>query len=163
MCFKEGFRRSIPYDAIPGLRDVYGHVQTKLPRSTPKHLRYSEELNDPEVLAMQFNNVLQLVKNHKCAWPFLKPVLRSEVPDYYDHIKYPMDLKTMGERLKARYQYELLIDLFIKNKYFLDITSHVCSSRRICAEFSQTASVIILQKPNISNARRKLKFILIIR
>lgn len=99
MCFKEGFRRTIPYEAIPGLRDVYGW---KLPRSTPKHLRYSEELNDPEVLAMQFNNILQLIKNHKCAWPFLKPVSVSEVPDYYDHIKYPMDLKTMGERLKAR-------------------------------------------------------------
>jgi hypothetical protein len=25
------------------------------------------------------------------------------VPDYYEHIKYPMDLKTMGERLKSDY------------------------------------------------------------
>ncbi|GBP43053.1 hypothetical protein EVAR_96313_1 [Eumeta japonica] len=43
------------------------------------------------------------VKNHATAWPFLKPVDKTEVPDYYDHIKYPMDLRTMGERLKARY------------------------------------------------------------
>lgn len=97
-CFKEGFRRSIPFEAIPGLRDIYGW---KLPRNTPKHLRYSEEV-DPEVLAMQLNNLLQLIKNHKCSWPFLKPVSASEVPDYYDHIKYPMDLKTIGERIKAR-------------------------------------------------------------
>jgi len=27
----------------------------------------------------------------------------AEVPDYYDHIKYPMDLKTMGDRLKKGY------------------------------------------------------------
>lgn len=101
-CFKEGFRRTIPYEAIPGLRDIYGW---KLPRSTPKHLRYSEELNDPEVLAMQFNNILQLVKSHKCSWPFLKPVSTSEVPDYYEHIKYPMDLKTIGERMKARWAF----------------------------------------------------------
>ena len=26
-----------------------------------------------------------------------------KVADYYDHIKYPMDLKTMSERLKANY------------------------------------------------------------
>jgi hypothetical protein len=25
------------------------------------------------------------------------------VPDYYEHIKFPMDLKTMGERLKSDY------------------------------------------------------------
>jgi hypothetical protein len=30
------------------------------------------------------------VKNHAAAWPFLKPVDKAEVPDYYDHIKYPM-------------------------------------------------------------------------
>lgn len=100
-CFKEGFRRTIPYEAIPGLRDIYGY-NWKLPRNTPKHLRYSEELNDPEVLAMQFSNILQLIKNHKSSWPFLKAVSASEVPDYYEHIKYPMDLKTIGERLKAR-------------------------------------------------------------
>lgn len=30
------------------------------------------------------------VRNHNAAWPFLKPVDKLEVPDYYDHIKYPM-------------------------------------------------------------------------
>ncbi|XP_013141094.1 PREDICTED: histone acetyltransferase KAT2A [Papilio polytes] len=47
--------------------------------------------------------ILLQVKNHAASWPFLKPVDKSEVPDYYDHIKYPMDLRTMGERLKSRY------------------------------------------------------------
>ena len=28
---------------------------------------------------------------------------RKAVPDYYDHIKFPIDLKTMAERLKANY------------------------------------------------------------
>ena len=28
---------------------------------------------------------------------------RKAVPDYYDHIKFPMDLKTMSERLKSKY------------------------------------------------------------
>ena len=29
-------------------------------------------------------------QNHASAWPFLDPVPREEVPDYYDVIKYPM-------------------------------------------------------------------------
>ena len=37
------------------------------------------------------------------AWPFHNPVDRKAVPDYYDHIKFPMDLKTMTERFKANY------------------------------------------------------------
>lgn len=119
MCFKEGFRRSIPYEAIPGLRDQTPGTW-KIPRS--KHLRYSEELNDPEYLAMQFNNILQLVKNHKCAWPFLKPVRDEDVPDYYDHIKYPMDLKTIGERLKARLDFLLIKPNVHFSKYFLGTT-----------------------------------------
>lgn len=62
-----------------------------------------EESSDPEKLAASFAAVLQSVRHHASAWPFLKPVTAAEVPDYYDHIKYPMDLKTMGERLKKGY------------------------------------------------------------
>ena len=40
---------------------------------------------------------------YQSSWPFLNPVDRKAVPDYYDHIKFPMDLKTMTERLKANY------------------------------------------------------------
>jgi hypothetical protein len=29
-------------------------------------------------------------QSHASAWPFLKPVEKSEAPDYYDHIKFPM-------------------------------------------------------------------------
>ena len=28
---------------------------------------------------------------------------RKAVPDYYEHVKFPMDMKTMAERLKANY------------------------------------------------------------
>ena len=32
-----------------------------------------------------------------------RPVDGNDAPDYYEHIKYPMDLKTMSERLKSKY------------------------------------------------------------
>lgn len=40
------------------------------------------------------------IQNHNQAWPFLKPVDRDEVPDYYNVITEPMDLSTMDERLE---------------------------------------------------------------
>ncbi|XP_038218966.1 histone acetyltransferase KAT2A isoform X2 [Zerene cesonia] len=89
-CFKEGVR-SIPVEAVAGLREAGYRAARAAPE--PAHDA------DPAPL----RNLLHAVKNHAAAWPFLKPVDKSEVPDYYDHIKYPMDLRTMSERLKARY------------------------------------------------------------
>ncbi|XP_072945715.1 histone acetyltransferase KAT2A, partial [Epargyreus clarus] len=90
-CFKEGVR-SIPVECIPGLREAGWRGG-----------RTSQAVTEPEPDVATLRNLLHAVKNHAAAWPFLKPVDKTEVPDYYDHIKYPMDLRTMGERLKARY------------------------------------------------------------
>lgn len=43
---------------------------------------------------------LYQIQNHNQAWPFLKPVDKDEVPDYYNVIESPMDLSTMEERLE---------------------------------------------------------------
>ncbi|CAH2087898.1 unnamed protein product [Euphydryas editha] len=103
-CFKEGVR-NIPVECIPGVREAGW-----------REARGARAVNDPEPDPAALRVVLHAVKNHAAAWPFLKPVDKAEVPDYYDHIKYPMvekirinsclllpDLRTMGERLKARY------------------------------------------------------------
>lgn len=97
-CFKEGVP-SIPIEAIPGLREIGWKPQMRAARTS----RPIEESLDPEKLTSTFSAILHAVRHHSSAWPFLKPVTASEVPDYYDHIKYPMDLKTMGERLKRGY------------------------------------------------------------
>jgi len=52
---------------------------------------------------MIYKSILNQVRSHGSSWPFLKPVDKSEVPDYYEHIQFPMDLKTMGDRLKKGY------------------------------------------------------------
>ncbi|EHK99241.1 putative Histone acetyltransferase GCN5 [Glarea lozoyensis 74030] len=45
------------------------------------------------------------LQNHKQAWPFLNPVNKDEIPDYYITITTPMDLSTVEERLhQDRYQ-----------------------------------------------------------
>lgn len=94
-CFKEGVR-CIPVESIPGLREIGWKPQMRPQRQS----RPLEETADPDKLATTFASVLHSVRQHSAAWPFLKPVNPTEVPDYYDHIKFPMDLKTMGERLK---------------------------------------------------------------
>ncbi|CAL1681482.1 unnamed protein product [Lasius platythorax] len=105
-CFKEGVR-GIPVESIPGIRETgwksYAQARTRgLAKGTQ-----SSELVDcidmSESLFNALNSVLNSVKNHSTAWPFLEPVDKDDVPDYYDHIKYPMDLKTMEDRLKSRY------------------------------------------------------------
>lgn len=48
----------------------------------------------------EFQRFLYQIHNHKQAWPFLKPVDKDEVLDYYNAITSPMDLSTMEERLE---------------------------------------------------------------
>ncbi|KAK4191629.1 histone acetyltransferase GCN5 [Podospora australis] len=48
----------------------------------------------------ELRRFLYQIQNHKQAWPFLTPVNRDEVPDYYNVITQPMDLSTIEERLE---------------------------------------------------------------
>jgi len=104
-CFKDGVK-SIPVESIPGIRETgwKNYAQTRT-RGVAKGSQSSELdcIDMSESLYSALNNVLNSVKNHSTAWPFLEPVDKDEVPDYYDHIKYPMDLKTMEDRLKSKY------------------------------------------------------------
>ncbi|KAI1360848.1 histone acetyltransferase GCN5-like protein [Xylaria arbuscula] len=48
----------------------------------------------------ELQRFLSQIQFHKQAWPFLHPVNRDEVADYYNVITSPMDLSTMEEKLK---------------------------------------------------------------
>jgi hypothetical protein len=65
-------------------------------------------------------NILERLVDFKSSWPFLKPVKKEEVPDYYDVIKFPMDFVTMREKIvegkyKNREQYISDIQLICDN------------------------------------------------
>lgn len=91
-CFKEGVRE-IPIDSIPGIKEIGSKPDKKV----------KQEPIEQEQLYQTLKTILTQIKIHNSSWPFQKPVEKSEAPDYYDHIKYPMDLKTMTDRLKSRY------------------------------------------------------------
>lgn len=96
-CFKQGHDRQIPIDQIEGIIECY--------KGNSDSFRQVKEENPETVdsIYSQLSNILNLVKSHSAAWPFLKPVSPAEAPDYQEYIKHPMDLKTMSERLKSRY------------------------------------------------------------
>lgn len=79
------------------------------PMSIPA-IRASGWSADMDELARQprhgpnYNALLHLLndmQNHQQSWPFIQPVSREEVADYYDVIKEPMDLSTMETKLEA--------------------------------------------------------------
>jgi histone acetyltransferase len=57
------------------------------PRHGPNHSQLLHLLND--------------MQNHQASWPFLTPVNKDDVADYYEVIKEPMDLSTMEVKLEA--------------------------------------------------------------
>ncbi|KAK4224647.1 histone acetyltransferase GCN5 [Podospora fimiseda] len=77
----------------------------------------------------ELRRFLYQMQNHKQAWPFLNPVNREEVPDYYNVIEQPMDLSTIEERLEHdHYQVpkDLLADMkliFSNCKQYNDATT----------------------------------------
>ncbi|EEU38577.1 GCN5-related N-acetyltransferase [Fusarium vanettenii 77-13-4] len=56
----------------------------------------------------QLSRLLSDLQKHKSSWPFLEPVSKDDVADYYETIKEPMDLSTMEARLE-RYMWEQIL------------------------------------------------------
>lgn len=75
---------------IPGLKEAGWTPEMDKLAQQPKR--------GPHYAAIQ--NILTELQNHASAWPFLQPVNKEEVPDYYDFIKEPMDLSTMEVKLE---------------------------------------------------------------
>ena len=96
--FKSGHDRQIPLDQIDGINECY--------KDNLDVFRQQVKEEEPETVDSVYSHlstILNHVKSHSAAWPFMKPVSTADAPDYFDYIKYPMDLKTMSDRLKGRY------------------------------------------------------------
>uniref|UniRef100_A0A2K5F0S3 Histone acetyltransferase n=1 Tax=Aotus nancymaae TaxID=37293 RepID=A0A2K5F0S3_AOTNA len=95
ICFKDGVQQ-IPIESIPGIRETGWK---------PSGKEKSKEPKDPDQLYIYstLKSILQQLKSHQSAWPFMETVKRTEAPGYYEVIRFPVDLKTMSERLKNRY------------------------------------------------------------
>lgn len=63
-------------------------------RSDRRSKRSLDTFNNINLLAL----IDEIIKN-KLSWPFIRPVSLSEVPDYHDVIKAPMDFSTIKSKL----------------------------------------------------------------
>lgn len=45
--------------------------------------------------------IVDSLTGHSSAWPFLAPVRKEEVPDYFNYIKRPMDFQTIRDRVNS--------------------------------------------------------------
>ncbi|KAF4799309.1 Histone acetyltransferase KAT2A [Turdus rufiventris] len=118
-CFKDGVRQ-IPIESIPGIRETGWK---------PSGKERGKEAKDPDQLYSTLKTILQQVKSHQSAWPFMEPVKRTEAPGYYEVIRFPMDLKTMSERLKNRY--------YVSKKLFMADLQRVFTN---CREYNPPES-----------------------
>ena len=46
-------------------------------------------------------NIIEKMNAHKYSWPFQEPVSKVDVPDYYEIITDPIDLKSIQRKLSA--------------------------------------------------------------
>ncbi|XP_047963672.1 histone acetyltransferase GCN5 [Salvia hispanica] len=97
---------------IPGLReagwtpDQYGHSQFK-----PINLSTDVTSHQKQLTAFM-RSLIKAMHDHPDAWPFKEPVDARDVPDYYNIIKDPMDLKTMSKRVESE-QYYVTLEMFV--------------------------------------------------
>ncbi|KAF4550793.1 Histone acetyltransferase GCN5-like protein [Elsinoe fawcettii] len=93
--------------SIPAIKETGWSPDMDALARQPRH-------NPSHALLMHLLSALQ---NSTNAWPFLQPVNKDEVADYYDVIKEPMDLSTMEQKLEQD-QYETPED-FIRDSLLI--------------------------------------------
>lgn len=104
-------RRLMKPEDIPGLReagwtpDQWGHSKSRSAFS-PDYSTYRQQLTN------LMRILLKSMNEHPDAWPFKEPVDSRDVPDYYDIIKDPIDLRTMSRRVESE-QYYVTLEMFV--------------------------------------------------
>ncbi|XP_020228062.1 histone acetyltransferase GCN5 [Cajanus cajan] len=97
---------------IPGLReagwtpDQWGHSRFRSLCSS------ADNATNQKHLSVFMRSLLKALHDHADSWPFKEPVDARDVPDYYDIIKDPIDLKTMSKRVESE-QYYVTFEMFL--------------------------------------------------
>ncbi|BAT85487.1 Histone acetyltransferase [Vigna angularis] len=99
-------------DDIPGLREA-GWTPDQWGHSRFRSLNVStDNTTNQKHLSGFMRSLLKSMLEHADAWPFKEPVDARDVPDYYDIIKDPMDLKTMSKRVESELYY-VTFEMFV--------------------------------------------------
>ncbi|WCJ21619.1 Histone acetyltransferase GCN5 [Euphorbia peplus] len=105
-------KNTVKVEDIPGLReagwtpDQWGHSRFNAFNTS------TDSATNQKHWTSFMRSLLKSMHDHVDAWPFKEPVDARDVPDYYDIIKDPMDLKTMSRRVESE-QYYVTFDMFV--------------------------------------------------
>ena len=90
---------------------------------------------------LQCQNLLDTLKKFKSSWPFHEPVSAETVPDYYQIIKDPMDIKTMEAKVetndypdKETFRKDIMV-MFTNCKHYNQIDSQYYKAALECEAF----------------------------
>ncbi|CAM8966001.1 hypothetical protein QQ045_003758 [Rhodiola kirilowii] len=86
--------------------DQYGHSRFKTMNAS------TDFASNLKSLTAFMRSLLKSMQDHPDSWPFKEPVDARDVPDYYDVIKDPMDLKTLSKRVESE-QYYITFEMFV--------------------------------------------------
>ncbi|KAI4301176.1 hypothetical protein L6164_034482 [Bauhinia variegata] len=107
-------KKIIKVEDIPGLREA-GWTPDQWVHSRFRTLSAStDSATNQKHLTAFMRSLLKAMHDHVDAWPFKDPVDARDVPDYYDIIKDPMDLKTMSKRVESE-QYYVTFEMFVED------------------------------------------------
>ncbi|CAI2371846.1 unnamed protein product [Moneuplotes crassus] len=82
-------KSSYSFDEIPGLKEAGWNEDD-----------YKNSIEDDKTFDQYCVYITEKIKAHKSSWPFLTPVNKDEVIDYYDVIKEPIDLETISKNIE---------------------------------------------------------------
>ncbi|EDQ91649.1 uncharacterized protein MONBRDRAFT_14245 [Monosiga brevicollis MX1] len=93
----EGF---VAVKDIPGVLEA-GWSDAMLLQSKPK-AKPAQKRKEQHSKSKRGGPVIRDLRNHSQSWPFREPVDPTVYPEYYETIAYPMDLKTIAAKFKAK-------------------------------------------------------------
>ncbi|KAK6940751.1 Bromodomain [Dillenia turbinata] len=105
-------KRFMKVEDMRGLReagwtpDQWGYSRFRIVNASADSASYQK------ALTTFMRSLLKSMHEHPDAWPFREPVDARDVPDYYDIIKDPIDLKTMSKRLESELYY-VTLEMFV--------------------------------------------------
>lgn len=104
-------KRSFKVEEIPGLKEA-GWTPDQWGFSRYRALNSADGISNQKHLTAFMRSLLKSMHDHVDAWPFKEPVDPRDVPDYYEIIKDPVDLKTMSKRVESE-QYYVTFEMFV--------------------------------------------------
>ncbi|KAA0052431.1 histone acetyltransferase GCN5 [Cucumis melo var. makuwa] len=104
-------KRPIKVEEIPGLKEA-GWTPDQWGFSRYRALNSADGISNQKHLTAFMRSLLKSMHDHVDAWPFKEPVDSRDVPDYYEIIKDPVDLKTMSKRVESE-QYYITFEMFV--------------------------------------------------